>query len=135
MNNPVKFGKSVHLCNHALESCLPTLWTQQVSLLTGLQAQRRDRLPGGPAVAPPEREAPNKVPFGMGWGVFPAGASTDWLLVLLLRPWSCILGEKTTCVLKKDNRKVRKSERPQERGICLRRTWLKPVLVLPGQSW
>ena len=68
-------------------------------------------------MAPPEREAPDQVPFGMGWGVFPTGASTDWLLVLLLRPWSCILGEKTTCVLKKDNRKVRKSERPQERGI------------------
>ena len=73
-------------------------------------------------MAPPEREATNKVPFGMGWGVFPAGASIGWLLVLLLRPWSCILGEKTTCVLKKDNRQVRKSERPQGRGICLRRT-------------
>ena len=58
-------------------------------------------------MAPPEREATNKVPFGMGWGVFPAGASIGWLLVLLLRPWSCILGEKTTCVLKKDNRKER----------------------------
>lgn len=48
--------------------------------------------------------------------MFPAGASIDWLLVLLLRPGSCILGEKTMCVLKKDNRKVRKSEGTPGKG-------------------
>ena len=74
---------------------LPTPWALQVSLLTGLQAQRRDRFPGGLTVPPPrERGCKQSAIWG---GVPPRGFYRLVISViaqtLVLHPW----GENHVC--------------------------------------